>query len=187
MTNQILALPYECWGWYPGYEGIAQVSTRGQVQTVDRWITDKNGKKRFIKGRILRPVRGKDGYLRVTLSRDGKQRTYKVHRLVAETWLDNPENKPQVNHLDENKENCSVENLSYCSAKANINWGTGIKRRAASRSMPVQAIDVKTGEVVLEFPSMMEAGRKGFDQAHVSLCCRGKRRTHKGYKWRYKP
>ena len=179
----------ECWRWIPGYEGIYQVSTRGRVRSVDRWVTYPDGSKRFFKGRILKPGRGKNGYLFVSLYRDGKRHQILIHRLVAMAWLDNPENKPQINHLDEDKTNCSVENLSYCSAKENINWGTGIKRRAASRSMPVQAIDVKTGEVVLEFPSMMEAGRKGFDQGHVSACCLGKygHKTHHGFIWRYKP
>lgn len=186
MTKEILALPAECWRWYPTYEGIAQVSTRGDVKTVDRWVTDKNGRKRFIKGKILKPRRTKGGYLYVTLSRDGKIRNFFVHRMVAETWLDNPEGKPEVNHLDENPGNPDVFNLSYCTRKENVRWGTGIKRRAASRSKPVQAIDPETGQVVREFPSASEAGRNGFNQGNVSRCCRGEQRTYKGLVWRYK-
>lgn len=182
MDNVILALPAECWRWYPTYEGIAQVSTRGDVKTVDRWVTDKNGRKRLIKGKILKQRVDKDGYLRVTLSRDGKKRVFLVHRLVAETWLDNPENKPEVNHLDEDKSNADVFNLSYCTRMENNNWGTRNKRL----SKAVQAIVPKTGAVVLEFPSVREAGRKGFNQSAVSACCLGKRKTHRGYIWRYK-
>lgn len=187
MTNQILALPAECWRWYDGYVDIAQVSTRGQVQTVDRWVTDTKGRKVFHEGRILKPKREKNGYLAVTLYRNGKPRTFKVHRLVAETWLDNPENKPEVNHLDENKSNNDVYNLEWCSRKENANWGTGIKRRTDSQSKPVQAIDPSSGEVVKEFPSISEAGRNGFSAGTISCCCRGKRRIHKGYIWRFKP
>lgn len=186
-NNEILALPYECWGWFPGYEGIAQVSTSGDVKTVDRWVTDSKGRKRFFKGRILKPRRDKDGYLRVTLHRDGKQRTFRVHRMVAETWLDNPDGKPQINHLDEDKTNAAVENLSYCSAKENLTWGIGYKRRIASKSKSVQALDPNTGQVVLEFPSAREAERKGFNQGSISRCCRGKLRHHKGLIWRFKP
>ena len=181
----------ECWRWYPGYEGIAQVSTRGQVKTVDRLVTRKDGRKCLWKGRILKPRRDKNGYLLITLSRNGKERTFKVHRMVAETWIDNPENKPEVNHRNEQKDMNFVENLSWASRKANVRWGTGIERSAASRlngscSKPVEAIDPKTGEVVLEFPSTKEAGRNGFDSSRISKCCRGKTLSHKGFVWRYK-
>lgn len=192
MDNVILALPAECWRWYDGFEGIAQVSTRGDVKTVDRWETC-NGSKRFRKGRILKPALDKKGYLFVTLCRNGKKRQFHIHRMVAETFIPNPENKPQVHHRDEDKTNNVVENLSWASAKANANFGTRNKRIGGSMlngklSKPVEAIDPSTGEVVLEFPSMMEAQRKGFVATCISACCRGKKwyRTHKGYIWRYK-
>lgn len=183
----------ERWKWIPGYEGLYQASTWGRIRSVDRWITDYDGRKRFVKGRILKPERNKDGYLYVCLHRDGKQRTFPVHRLVAETFIPNPENKPQVNHIDEDKTNNSVEveNLEWTTAKENINYGTGIKRRAdsqlnGSQSKSVQAINPSTGEVVKEFPSMREADRNGFNKGTIFRCCRGKQRTHKGYIWRYK-
>lgn len=185
-NNQVLALPYECWRWYDGYVNLYQVSTRGQVRGVDRWVTDSKGRKRFIKGRILKPRRDKNGYLCVTLSRDGKERTFKIHRMVAETWLDNPENKPEVNHLDENPGNPDVFNLSWASRIENQNWGTAIKRMADSKSKPVVAVDPKTGAVVKEFPSMNEAERNGFDSGPISACCKGKALSHKGFVWRYK-
>lgn len=188
-----MALPMECWRWIPGYEGWYQVSTRGRVRSVDRWVTDNTGRKYLIKGKILKPTRDKDGYLTVNLHRDGKKRTFKIHRLVAMAWLDNPEGKPQVNHRDEDKTNNSVENLSFMTAKENVTWGTGIERATASKlngklSKSVQAIDPKTGAVVKEFPSTMEAERNGFNSSHISACCRGERRfkTHKGFAWRYK-
>ena len=190
MNNVILALPAECWRWIPGYEGLYQVSTRGRVRSVDRWVTckegSKTGSKRFLEGKILSPKRNKEGYLRVKLYRNGKLRRFAVHRMVAMAWIDNPMDKPEVNHLDEQKGNNDVYNLEWCSRKYNINYGTGSKRSADSRSKTVQAINPSTGVVVLEFPSTCEAGRKGFDQAAVSNCCRGERKTHKGYMWRYK-
>lgn len=188
MENEILALPMECWRWVPGYEGWYQVSTRGRVRSVDRWVTDKNGIKYFIKGRILQPQRDRNGYLHIMLYRDGKHRKFYVHRLVAMAWLDNPENKPQVNHRDENPSNPDVFNLSYCTASENINYGTRNKRHADSLSKPVQALDPETGQVVKEFPSAKEAERNGFNLGHVAACCRGEYgyRTHKGYIWRYK-
>lgn len=185
-NNEILMLPNECWRWVPGYEGWYQVSTRGRVRSVDRWVDGKGGSRYLIRGRILKPWR-LNGYLLVELNRDGKGRNFRVHRLVAETWLDNPEGKPEVNHLDENPGNADVFNLSYCTRKENLNWGTWNERMAASKSNPVQAIDPSTGVVVREFASTMEAQRNGFDSSAISACCRGKRyRTHKGFAWRYK-
>lgn len=187
MSSEVLALPCEYWDWIPGFEGLYQVSTRGRVRSVDRWVTCNDGRKRFLKGKILKPTRNDKGYLTVVLCRDGKHCTVYVHRMVLEVWGDgNPENKPQVFHRDENKENCSVENLSWASVKESINFGTGIERGHTRLSKPVQALDPETGVVVLEFPSTKEAGRKGFLQAAVSACCRGERRTHKGFTWRFK-
>lgn len=190
MSNVILALPNECWRWIPGYEGLYQVSTRGRVRSVDRWVTckegSKTGSKRFLEGKILSPKRNKEGYLRVKLYRNGKLRYFKIHRLVAMAWLDNPMDKPEVNHLDEQKGNNDVYNLEWCSRKYNINYGTGIKRRAARRSKAVEAIDPNTGQVVREFPSTMEAGRNGFHSGGISNCCLGRQRTHHGLAWRYK-
>ena len=180
-----MALPAECWRWVPGYVGLYQVSTRGRVRSVGRWVNSKNGSKQFIKGRIMKPAR-LNGYLFVNLSRNGKKRRFSVHRLVAMAWLDNPEGKPEVNHLDENPGNPDVFNLSWASAKENANWGTRNKRSADSRSKTVQALDTETGFVVMEFPSTAEARRNGFNQACISECCQGKRRIHKGFFWRYK-
>lgn len=182
-----MALPAECWRWVPGFEGIAQVSTRGRVRSVDRWVTYADGRKRFYKGKILTPKRNHDGYLRVGLHRDGKLHSFMVHRLVAMAWLDNPDGKPEVNHLDEQKDNPDVFNLSWVSREANMAWGTGRKRQAASQSKPVLAIDPETGVVVKEFSSTMEAQRNGFSSSVISRCCRGiKYRQYKGYIWRYK-
>ena len=189
--NEILMLPNECWRWVPSYEGLYQVSTRGRVRSVDRWVDGKNGSKQFREGRILKTQRNDWGYLEVELYRDGKRRTFLVHRLVAEAFIPNPENKPEVNHLNEQKDMNFAENLSWATRKENNAWGTGNKRRAASKingslSKPVQAVGPKTGVVVMEFPSMMEAERNGFHSGAISECCRGKRRTHRGFAWSYK-
>lgn len=187
-----MALPAECWRWVPGFEGIAQVSTRGRVRSVDRWVTDSNGKKRFYKGRILKQARGNSGYFFVNLRRNGKQHHCQVHRLVAMAFIPNPDGKPEVNHLNEQKDMNFVENLSWVSRIENVNWGTGRERAAASRlngslSKAVEAIDPNTGEVVREFPSANEAERNGFTSISISRCCRGiKCKRHKGYIWRYK-
>lgn len=170
-----------------GYEDLYEVSNRGRVRSVGRWVTDKTGRKHFFKGQILKPKRDKKGYLRVGLSCDGKQRLFSVHRLVAMAWLDNSEGKPEINHIDENKSNNDVFNLEWVTAKENANWGSRNKRAGDSMSKSVQALDPETGLVVMEFSSTMEAGRNGFDQSNISACCKGKRRRHHGLIWRFKP
>lgn len=180
-------MPSERWKWIPGYEGLYQASTWGRIRSVDRWVVSNTGKKDFRRGRILKPQREKKtGYLRVGLCRNGKRRFFWIHRMVAETFIPNPENKPEVNHLDENKTNNAVENLSWCTGKENVNWGTGIERAAASKSKPVLAVDPSTGVVALEFPSGKEAQRNGFSAVAISNCCRGKLKTHRGFEWRFK-
>lgn len=180
-----MALPYECWAWVPGFEGLYQVSTRGRVRSVGMWVNSSYGSKQFREGRILKPGRSNNGYLHVTLFRDGKRRTFSVHRLVAMAWIDNPENKPQVNHRDEGKSN-DVYNLEWCTSSENINYGTRNKRDAASKSKAVLALDPETGKVVREFASMMEAQRNGFCNSSISECCNGKALSHRGFVWRFK-
>lgn len=176
----------EIWRPVKGYEGFYEVSNRGRVRSVGRWITDKNGIRRFRKGKILNPVRTKVGYLHVLLCRDGKPRWFFVHRLVAMAFIPNPEHKPEVNHLNEQKDMNFAENLSWATAKENITWGTGVERRAASQSKAVLALDPSTGQVVREFPSAREAGRNGFKSSHISACCNGKVLSCKGFVWKYK-
>lgn len=176
----------EIWRPVKGYEGLYEVSNRGRIRSVDRWVTDEDGIKRFRKGKILKPGPDKKGYLHVGLGRNGKKRFFLVHRLVAMAWLDNSEGKPQINHIDEDKSNNDVSNLEWTTAKENTNWGTGCKRSAASRSKAVQALDPETGQVVMKYSSTMEAERNGFNSSNISACCLGKCRTHKGFAWRYK-
>ena len=88
--------------------------------------------------------------------------------------------------MDENKENNHLENLEACSHGDNIRWGTGIARRAAAQSKAVEALDKVTGRVIFTFPSTIEAGRQGFHQGDVAACCRGERKSHGGFIWRYK-
>ena len=95
----------EIWKCIKDYEGLYMVSNCGRVKSFDRWVKGRNGSVRLIKGRILKPVTNTFGYLQVGLFKNGKVNAFTVHRLVAEAFLPNPDNLPQVNHKDENKQN----------------------------------------------------------------------------------
>lgn len=169
----------EIWRDIKDYEGLYQGSNLGRVKSI-----------RFGKERILKPVTTKNGYLQVNLCKNGKVKAFRVHRLVAQTFLDNPNNLPCVNHKDECKTNNNVTNLEFCTYEYNSNFGTRNERVAEKNtngklSKPVLQYDLE-GNFIREWASTMECGRNGFNQRHITECCRGKRKTHKKYIWRYK-
>ena len=173
----------EEWKDIKNYEGLYQVSNWGRVKSL---ITDKNRRKRILK----QHNRG-NGYLFVVLTNNEHQsKNISVHRLVAETFLPNPENLPEVNHIDENKENNRVDNLEWCDHTYNINYGNRTKKASESKlngkqSKPVLQFTL-TGDLIREWESTMECGRNGFNQGAVAACCRGKLLQYKGFLWMYK-
>ena len=160
----------EIWKDKKDYEGHYQVSNFGRVKSI-----------KFGKERILKPVTNSSGYLLVELYKNNIKKKYSVHRLVAEAFIPNPYNLPQVNHKDENKLNNNVDNLEWCTNEYNINYGTRTERY----SKPVLQYTLD-GEFVREWPSARECGRNGFNQGSVSACCRGELKKHKGFIWKYK-
>ncbi|MDV4829909.1 NUMOD4 motif-containing HNH endonuclease [Enterococcus faecium] len=170
----------EEWRDIAGYEEEYEVSNCGRVRSLN-YMRTKQAKE-------LTPVKDGMGYLFVNLYKNGKNRGFKIHRLVAQAFIPNPENKPQVNHIDEDKTNNCAENLEWCTAKENMNHGTRTKRAIKTlqvngkTSYPVLGINIATGEI-LKYPSTKEAGRNGFSQSCVAECLRGERAKHKGYLW----
>ena len=119
----------EIWRPVVGYEGLYEVSNTGQVRSLDRYVKN-NHSYRLHKGKVLSLLKNEYGYIQVVLSCNGKHNTITVHRLVAQAFILNPNNLPEVNHKDEDKTNNSVENLEWCTAKYNSNYGTrNIRRR----------------------------------------------------------
>ena len=113
----------EIWKDIKGYKGFYMISSYGRIKSLKR--IDNNN--HFIRERILKQG-DNNGYKHVSLSKNGKTKIFKVHRLVAEAFIPNPNNLPQVNHKDENHSNNCVSNLEYCDALYNDNYGTRNKR-----------------------------------------------------------
>lgn len=141
-------------------------------------------------GRVLKPAKNNKGYLMVGLFKNGKQKYFLIHRLVAQAFIPNPENLPEVNHKDENPSNCRVENLEWCTHEYNLNYGTHNERISKAningkKSKPILQLR-KDGSLVRVWPSGMEIQRQlHFYQTYISACCRGKYNHAYGYKWCY--
>ena len=170
------------WG-YANYE----VSTLGKVR--------KNGKE-------VKQCKHNKGYYTVDLYKDGERKRFFVHRLVAETFLPNPDNKPQVNHLNRNREDNRVENLEWVTPTENMNspltrkhckevmkgentsmYGKFGKEHHLSKTVIQFDLD---GNMLNVWNALMDAEREvGARNGHISNCCRGKQQTSGGYKWQY--
>lgn len=175
----------EIWKDIKGYEGY-QVSNYGSVRGLNYNRTGKV--------KVLSQSEHSNGYLQVVLYKNGKQKAFRVHRLVAEAFLSNLLGYREINHIDEDKHNnfCGTPennftdgNLEWCDRKYNINYGNRNERVAEKLSKPVLQL-AKNGELVREWSSTMEAGRNGFDHSNIVNCCLGKRKTHLGFRWKFK-
>lgn len=175
----------EVWKDIPDYEGYYQASNFGRIRSLDREVAGKAGSVQVRKGRVLKPELNKSGYLLVMLSKNSKHKMFSIHRLVYSAFYGSISEDYEVNHIDEDKTNNRLENLNLMTRKENNNWGTHNQRVAKALSKPVVAID-DSGNIALEFLSANEAGRNGFNQGHLSACCLGERRTHRGYRWKFK-
>lgn len=170
----------EIWKALPGATGV-EVSTLGRVRTLDKMVW--NGKVTYLKkGRVLKQRKDKDGYLLVDITINKKRVTKKAHRLVAQTFIPNPDNLPEVNHRDCNTRNNNVENLEFCTASYNSQYREkhGISATEAL-GHPLFAINLKTFEVS-QFRSQCEAGRAlGVKQGSISMVIKGKAKQSGGF------
>ena len=164
------------------YEGLYKVSNLGRILNLNYRNTGKS--------KLMTPSANTDGYFKVNLRKNGENKTCYVHRLIAQTFIPNPENKPEINHIDEDKTNNRVDNLEWKWHKDNINHGTHNERSAKTRTNGKKSKRVLQlsldGELIREWESTQECGRNGFSQSAVCNCCNGKRKSAYGYIWRYK-
>ena len=181
----------EQWRDIKGYEGLYKVSNNGKIYSYYRG------------GKMMKDAYTVDGYKHINLRKEGKQKCFLIHRIVALAFIPNPQNLPFVNHKDECKTNNFVciekdgsvnldnSNLEWCTKKYNNNYGT-VKQRSRTSHLNHKALSKPVlcfmeDVFVKEYPSMQEAERQtGIHQANISKCCNGIRKFAGGYIWKYK-
>jgi len=170
----------ENWKMHPDFSFI-EVSNLGRVRTLDRVVS--NGRGTYVrKGRILKQRDNGHGYLYVMFGKDGKAVNKSVHRLVAKTFLPNPNNLPQINHKDCNPSNNYASNLEWCTGEYNMQYKEKYGKSAAEAlGCPVYAINLETQEK-LWFESQMKAGRElGINFRNICDVLKGRQKTAKGF------
>ena len=172
------------------YEGF-EVSNWGRIKSLNYRRTGR--------AEVMKPFDNGCGYLQVDLWKNGKPKTCSVHRLVAQTFLPNPDNKPEINHKIEGEEGKKINmvifnedgsvdeertTIEWVTPKENSNYGTRNERMAKKLSKKVLQLSL-TGELIREWSSTRECERNGFNHGAVAECCNGKRKTHKGFRFMY--
>lgn len=179
--------------WKPvfGYEGLYLVSSLGQVRSLDMRVKTKGGVMVTRKGRILKPIVNIDGYLTVTLCKNGSKRTWRIHRLVAIAFIPNPLGLPVINHKNEDKADNRVENLEWCTVAYNQTYrnrqkkcrDTRIRNKTGFKAVEQYDLD---GRLCGIYESTAAASRStGCYQGAISNCCIGRAKTAGGYRWKF--
>lgn len=172
----------EVWKDIPDYENIYQASSLGNIRI-------KNYRKSGLP-KLKSQIVDKDGYCIVCLTKNGKQRSCRVNRLIAKTFISSFSPDLQVNHKDENKRNNSVDNLECITPLANMNYGTRTARMQKAKidkgGKHILQFD-KNNHFIKEWNSSMQIQREcNYDRSSILRCCRKRQETSYGYKWEYK-
>lgn len=178
-----------------GYEGLYQVSNLGNVKSLER--INKNNRK--VKEKILKPLKLNTKYLSIVLCKNGKNNRFLVHRLVAQAFIPNPENKPCIDHINTDRTDNRVENLRWVTYKENSNNPiTKTKQKENNHkpnlgkfgkehynSKPILQFTLN-GEFVKRWDSAIEIKNElNFNNGYICSCCKGKGKSSNGYKWAY--
>lgn len=189
----------EIWKDIKGYEGLYQISSFGNVKSLDRYIINKNGDKQFFPKKYL--TQGfSNGYLKVTLSKNNKQKTFRVHILVAKAFIPNHKNKSEVNHIDGNKSNNRIDNLEWNTRSENElhAYRNGLAKPSDKQKQAVAKYAKENyskkviqyslnGVFIKEWNSMHDVWRElGIRPSYICRCCKGLRNQTYGYIWKYK-
>ena len=194
----------EIWKPVVGFEGLYEVSNLGNVRSIDRVIRYSDGRVFNYKGKIRKPTVHRDGYLYVMFSINRSIKNVKVHRLVAEAFIPNPETKTYVDHIDTNRKNNKVSNLRWVTAKENANNSLTKSKRQEEGKMAIitsRMIETRTkrgrktapkeilqindsGAIIGHYNSITDASKKnGFDLSFIAKCVKCKNKKAYGCYW----
>lgn len=179
----------EIWKDIPNYEGLYQVSNLGNVRRIKKWCGNKNTKIYKEDNTIIKKhITNKPKYYFVVLSKNSIRKNVRIHRLVAQAFIPNPNNLPQVNHKDGNKLNNCVNNLEWCTNSYNISHAikNGLwEHRSDNVRKSVLQYD-KNYNFIKKYNSLLEAEKEtGVSNGNISNCCKSKSKTAGGYIWEY--
>lgn len=178
----------EIWKDIKGFEGLYQVSTLGRVQRLQRDLVQKHysgGLSHYhFKEKIIKPLKNTNRYLYINLTKGRKNYKKNIHRLVAEAFIDNPNNYKYINHKDSNTQNNCVDNLEWCTQSYNIKYAYDNGNKIPPHMQKVNQIQYS--RVINTFISMQDAERQtGIKATNISKCCRKLRNHAGGYQWEY--
>lgn len=183
----------EQWRFIKGFEYRYSVSTLGRVRAETRICFNNRYGYYTLKPKLLKPCLNNKSYLTVTLAKNGRSFPRLVHRLVAEAFLLNPDNKPQINHIDGDRTNNNVDNLEWCSQSENNLHSykelgrikIGLKGKKSTLSKIV--LQIKDNNIIAEFYGTYEAERKtGIARQSIGKVANGKLKQAGGYRWIWK-
>ena len=161
----------EEWKDVKGYEGLYKISNKGIV----------------INNRGI-PIKAKDngkGYLRFNLSKGNRNySTVYLHRVIAEAFIPNPNNYPEVNHIDEDKQNNKISNLEWCSIRYNRLYGTRIKRYSEKNKKKIIGTNIENKKTIY-LDGVIDCIQYGFNKSAISNCLQGLSKSSGGYMWSY--
>lgn len=175
------------WKQIRGFEGYYEISYTGRIRSMERIVSYSDGRpNRHLASKIVRDSFDKDGYKIVHLHRDGKSTTARVHRLVAEAFIPNPDNLPDVNHRNEDKTDNRVENLEWCTCKYNVNYGNRAKKASEALTQFMYQRFTSLGEYI-DTLSYQDIVKEGFDYGFVVKAATGLYKTAYGLIWKRIP
>lgn len=185
----------EVWKDVVGYEGLYRVSNYGKVMTLGKYVATHNGTRIHQRpSKELSQSMNIHGYMKVMLYLNGHRKEWAVHRIVALAFIENPENKPCVNHIDNNRANNVVENLEWCTYQENSDWSRIQGRKAMTEECRQKILATRIRKPVIGtdsdgneyyFDKVRAVEDMGFDTKSVIDCCKGRKTHFKGFTWRY--